>query len=214
MKLSQAGVELIKRFEGLRLTAYLDAVGIPTIGYGSTEGVPMGQKITESEAEALLRKDLVRFEKAVNDHVKVKISQNQYDAMVSLAFNIGASAFAKSTLVRVLNEGGYAEAADQFLRWDKARGKTLPGLATRRQAERKLFLTKDAAAEMIVDLPMLRAPWKDTAATRILRVLLQVPDGDLTPAIKQAQTGFGIAADGIVGPDTWRALLATRNQNA
>jgi lysozyme len=101
----------------------------------------MGQKISAPEAEELLRKDLVRFEKAVGAGVRVPFSQNQYDALVSLAFNIGVGAFSRSTLLRLLNAGKHTEAADQFLRWNKAGGKELKGLTTRRKDERALYLS-------------------------------------------------------------------------
>jgi len=135
------GLQLLKHFEGLRLTAYLDAVNVLTIGYGSTGGhVQKGMQISEKEAEDLLKRDLVRFEKAVQDLVKVPLTEPQYDALVSLAFNIGTGAFASSTLLKKLNAKDYAGAANEILRWDKAGGRTLEGLTRRRVAERDLFL--------------------------------------------------------------------------
>jgi lysozyme len=139
-KTSSAGIALIKQFEGERLTAYLCPAGILTVGVGHTgPDVKPGQKITSAESEALLRADLARFEKAVSAAVKVPLNQNQFDACVALAFNIGAGAFAGSTLVRLLNGKDYEGAAAQFERWNRAGGKALAGLTRRRAAEAALF---------------------------------------------------------------------------
>jgi len=140
MKTSDEGIALIREFEGCRLEAYLDAVGIPTIGYGSTEGVKMGDTITQEEAEALLRRDLVRFEECVNEYVDVDLDQNQYDALVCFAYNVGCGAMRTSTLLKLLNAGDFNGAAAQFQRWNKAGKVELAGLTRRRIAERDLFL--------------------------------------------------------------------------
>lgn len=139
MKIGPAGIKLIKEFEGCRLNAYLDAVGVPTIGYGSTEGVTIGDTITQEEADALLLEDLERFEKCVTEMVKVPIDQNAFDALVSFAFNLGCGALKGSTLLRLLNAGDHPAAAKQFVRWNKAGDKVLAGLTRRRAAEEKLF---------------------------------------------------------------------------
>ena len=140
MKISQAGIDLIKRFEGLRLNAHLDAVGVPTIGYGSTQGVQMGDTITEAEAEALLMKDLARFEDGVTKLVKVPIDQNAFDALVSFSFNLGLGALAGSTLLKLVNAGDALGASKEFSKWKHAGGKVLPGLVARRAAESELFM--------------------------------------------------------------------------
>ncbi|XQQ05069.1 MAG: lysozyme [Leptolyngbya sp. IPPAS B-1204] len=137
------GLRLLKSFEGLRLQAYQDSVGVWTIGYGTTSGVRPGMVITEAQAEALLRRDLDRFERAVSDLVKVPLSDDQFSALVSFTYNVGEGALASSTLLRLLNQRNYQGAADQLLRWDKAGGSTLPGLTRRRKAERALFLGQD-----------------------------------------------------------------------
>ena len=145
MKLSQKGLQLIKDFEGLELKAYVCPAGVLTIGYGSTGShVKKGMVITEGEAEKLLQTDLLRFEESVNNLVKVPLTQGQYDALVSFAFNCGAGALAESTLLRLLNGGDYKGAADQFKRWTN---QGLAGLVRRRKAEETLFLsdTKMAA---------------------------------------------------------------------
>jgi lysozyme len=140
METSQRGVDLIKSFEGLRLKAYRDAVGLLTIGYGHTgRDVTEGLVITEAGAEELLRADLMRFEDAVRKHAG-PATRNQFDAMVSLAFNVGVTAFANSTLARKHRADDRTGAANEFLRWNRAGGRPLPGLTRRRQAERRLYL--------------------------------------------------------------------------
>lgn len=144
MKVSTRGIDLIKKAEGERLTAYVCPAGVLTIGVGHTgPDVKRGQTITAAQSDALLRKDLAHFEVAVAKAVKVPLTQNQFDALVSLVFNIGAGNFASSTLLRKLNAGDYAGAAAQFGAWNKGRvgGKltVLPGLTTRRKAEAALF---------------------------------------------------------------------------
>jgi GH24 family phage-related lysozyme (muramidase) len=141
-RINAEGLKLIKDFEGLRLEAYICPAGVPTIGYGSTAGVKMGLSITVDEAEALLIKDLERFEAAIRSAVTVPLTDNQFSSLVCFSFNVGTGAFRDSTLLRLLNQGDYQGAADQLLRWDKAGGKSLPGLQRRRQAERALFLKK------------------------------------------------------------------------
>lgn len=135
------GTQLIKFFEGFRAQAYYDAVGVPTIGYGTTAGVRMGTKITEAQGEMFLQADLRRFEAAVNRLVKVKLTQEQFDALVSFTYNLGEGNFGSSTLLKLLNQGRYDLVPDQFLRWNKAGGKVLAGLTKRRQAEADLFAT-------------------------------------------------------------------------
>ncbi|NEP62923.1 MAG: lysozyme [Symploca sp. SIO2G7] len=138
-----SGVSLIKSFEGLRLKAYQDAVGVWTIGYGTTRGVKPGQEITEAEAEALLKTDLNRFERAVIQAVRVPINDNQFAALVSFTYNVGSGAMRSSTLLRKLNRRDIYGAANEFPRWNRAGGRVLAGLTRRRNAERALFLGQD-----------------------------------------------------------------------
>ena len=140
MRTSQRGLSPIKSFEGLRLQAYQDAVGVWTIGYGTTRGVNSGMKISKEQAERMLLNDVQRFEPEIERLVTVPLSQNQWDALVSFTYNLGSANLGSSTLRRLLNSGDYAAAADQFPRWNKAGGKVLPGLVRRRAAERDLFL--------------------------------------------------------------------------
>ncbi|MEM6425017.1 MAG: lysozyme [Cyanobacteria bacterium P01_H01_bin.119] len=138
-----AGLRLIKTFEGLRLRAYQDAVGIWTIGYGTTSNIRPGMVITEAEAERLLKRDVERFERAVNSSIAVSLNDNQFSALVSFSYNVGAGALRNSTLRRVLNQGNYTAAANEFPRWNRAGGRVLAGLTRRRNAERALFLSQD-----------------------------------------------------------------------
>lgn len=142
MTASPAAVALVREFEGLRLTAYCCSGGKWTIGYGHTAGItPLTPDITPETAEALLAADLrdVAFE--VQGLLNVPVTQNQFDALVSFAFNCGAGALRRSTLLRKLNAGDAPGAAAEFMRWTRAGGKQLSGLIRRRAAERRLFET-------------------------------------------------------------------------
>ncbi|EQA1641825.1 lysozyme [Enterobacter hormaechei] len=146
MQTSEKGIALIKDFEGCRLTAYQDSVGVWTIGYGWTQpvnGKPIraGMTIKQETAERLLKTGLVSYESDVSRLVRVGLTQGQFDAMVSFTYNLGARSLSTSTLLRKLNAGDYAGAADEFLRWNKAGGKVMNGLTRRREAERALFLS-------------------------------------------------------------------------
>ena len=139
-KTSQTGIDLIKQYEGLRLTAYKCAAGVWTIGYGHTEGVTGAMIITEETANELLERDLAKFEAGVAELVRVEINQNQFDALVSFAFNVGLANLAKSTLLKKINGlRPVGECQAEFLRWNKAGGKVLAGLTKRRNAEAYLF---------------------------------------------------------------------------
>lgn len=140
MNISTIGLGLIQEFEGCKLDAYKCPAGIWTIGIGHTKDVKPDDKITESQALELLREDVRWVEKAIDEHVQVKINQNQYDALSAFIFNVGAGAFSLSTLLKKLNAGDYDGAANEFPRWNKAAGKELPGLTRRRAAEKALFL--------------------------------------------------------------------------
>lgn len=143
--LSNEGLEAIARFEGLRLSAYRDAGGVPTIGYGHTGGVQMGQTITRARALALLRQDAQTAVEGVRQAVRRDISQGQFDALVSFAFNVGVGAMRGSTLIRKLNAGDRTGAAAEFLKWTRAGGRVLPGLVARRKIEQAMFLHGSAS---------------------------------------------------------------------
>lgn len=142
-KINANGLRILKALEGLRLEAYLDAVGIWTIGYGTTSDVVPGMKISLAQAEAFLKRDLAIFETAIANAVKVPLTDDQFSALVSFIYNIGETDFVGSTLLQLLNQKDYQGAADQLLRWNKGGDQELPGLTRRRQAERALFLGQD-----------------------------------------------------------------------
>ena len=139
MKASPACIDLIKSFESLKLESYLCPAGIPTIGYGHTQGVELGQTIDADEAERLLAHDVEQFEAAVIAAVPRPLTQGQFDALVSFAYN--CKGWRTSTLIRLTNLGNVKGAALEFPKWVHAGEKILPGLVRRRAAEQKLFLT-------------------------------------------------------------------------
>lgn len=146
MRVSENGINLIKQFEGCRLTAYQDSVGVWTIGYGWTQpvdGKPVGKgmTITQQKADDLLKQGIVQYENGVTNLVIVPLNQNQFDALVDFAYNLGVNALKESTLLKKLNAGDYAGAANEFTKWNKAGGKELAGLMRRREAEKSLFLS-------------------------------------------------------------------------
>ncbi len=145
MQISQNGINKLKGEEGEKLIGYKDSRGIPTVGVGHTgvvDGKPVyvGMVITKDKSSDLLRSDLAWVEKSIATNVKVPLTQNQYDALCSLIFNIGPTAFANSTVLKRLNAGDYKGAADAFLMWKKA-GNDLEILLPRRQREMALFLS-------------------------------------------------------------------------
>ena len=138
---SENGIELIKSFEGRRLVAYQDSVGVWTIGYGHTKTAHEDKLIIKSTADRLLAEDLVEFEKYVEKYVTVSLTQNQFDALVSWTFNLGPGNLKESTMLKKLNQGLYEEVPDEMRRWNKAGGEVLEGLVRRRDAEAELFGT-------------------------------------------------------------------------
>jgi lysozyme len=154
MQMSQNGLELLTQWEGCELKVYNDSAGLPTIGVGhlltrseltsgkiTIGGVPVkyAAGITQQQAEQLLAQDLDPAEAAVNGGVKVTLSQNQFDALTSFTFNVGVGAFSSSTLLRLLNQGQYAQVPEQLMRWTRAGGRVVQGLVNRRQNEIKLW---------------------------------------------------------------------------
>ena len=154
MKMSQNGTKLLAEWEGLRTEVYDDAAGLPTIGVGHLltknerdtgritikgQAVDYQQGLSEQQVLDLLAQDLERFEAAVNDGVQVALNQNQYDALVSFAFNVGRQAFKSSTLLKKLNQGLYDEVPAQLRRWNKAGGNVIQGLVNRREKEIALW---------------------------------------------------------------------------
>ncbi len=143
-KISKEGLVMIKQWEGLRLSAYKDAIGVWTIGYGhtSTAGKPFvhkGMTVTEEQAENVLCQDLKQFENAVEQAVQVSLTNEQFAALVSFCYNVGTAAFCNSTLLKKLNQGEYEAVPSELQKWTKAGGKRLQGLVHRRAAEAGLW---------------------------------------------------------------------------
>jgi lysozyme len=154
MKLSKVGADLVKKYEGCKLKAYLCPANKWTIGWGHTGGVKQGQVITQAQADALFDKDIQRFVDGVNKLVKVEINQNQFDALVSFAYNCGVTALQKSTLLEYVNKKQFSKAAAEFDLWTKGNGKVLHGLVRRRDEEQALFLS--IVKEEKPDLELIR----------------------------------------------------------
>lgn len=196
-QINEAGLSLVKSFEGLFLNAYQDSVGVWTIGWGHTKGVHQGQTITQAQATQFLLDDMAEAEAAVERLVTVPLSGDQFAALVSFTFNLGAGALGGSTLLRKLNAGGYASVPTEMMRWDHAGGKTLAGLTRRRKAEGELFASGIA--------PTQPAPPQ------------KPPDGDPVLRAAQAQLAdLGYSAgtpDGLDGPKTQAALAKFKLNN-
>lgn len=161
-KVPKASIDLIKSFEGLYLKPYLDPIGIPTIGYGTIQ-YPDNKKvtmkdhpITESDAVKYLEHEVSKKANEIDGMLKVKVNENERAALICFAYNVGTGALQKSTLLKLLNSNADRVAiADQFLRWNKAGGKELPGLTRRRQAERSLFLQPISSSSKDEKLPSI-----------------------------------------------------------
>ena len=205
LKTGQAGLNLIKQFEGCRLKAYKCPAGVWTIGYGHTAGVKAGQTITQAQADKMLVEDVERFEKNVNKYYeKYRWSQNEFDALVSFAFNLGS--------IDKLTAGGTRSReviAEKMLQYNKAGGKVLAGLTRRRQVERELFL------KGCEELPTLRKGSKGLYVEELQEMLdkrgytLKV-DGkfgsETEEAVEAFQADNGLKVDGVVGAKTWGKL--------
>lgn len=222
MTINAAALNLIKGFESKELKAYRDAVGIWTIGYGHTAmaGPPSpkaGMTITSAEADALLLKDLGKYEAPVKKLVKVPLNENQYGALTSLVFNIGEGNFAKSTLLKKLNAGNYAAVPAELMKWNKAKGKVLAGLTRRRKAEGQLFTKPVSARPKPVPAPAKPAPVP-------VEPIVPKPAPTPAPASDKAiianvqrrlkELGYNPGGDdGILGPLTKGSILSFRNDN-
>lgn len=190
MKINDSGLQLIKSFEGCKLTAYKDAVGVLTIGYGHTKGVKAGQKITQAQADEYLKQDIAKFEKAV-DALKMDFNENQFSALVSFAFNCGAGSL--ETLCKGRTK---AQIASKMLLYNKAGGKVLAGLTRRRKAENALY---------------------NTPVKNIVPIAYEMPSkplkkGDTGNGVKWLQQalnnkGYNLAVDGVFGNGTQEAVI-------
>lgn len=195
----QAAVDLIKHFEGLYLDAYLCPAGVPTIGYGHTAGVRLGQRITAAGALSLLTEDMAEAAADVDRLVKVRINGNQRGALASFVFNLGAGNLGSSTLLKKLNAGDVESAAEEFGKWINASGRPLFGLIKRRAAERQLFLTGGAVLEHERHHPMAQ--------------LVDAPEGDERDRVRAIQAALGIRVDGAFGPKTREAVIAFQRRH-
>ncbi len=220
MKTGQAGINLIKKYEGCRLDAYKCPAGVWTIGYGHTGDVQPGQKITPAQAEAILITDLEKFEKKVNAfYNKYRWSQNEFDALVSFAFNLGS--------IDQLTAGGTRSRgviAEKMLLYNKAAGKVLSGLTRRRKEERDLFLRKaagnvyngsSAIKNNMTQYPTLKKGCRGEYVKKLQQILCSLGykvacDGvfgdETLAAVKAIQRVNGLVVDGIVGRKTWKML--------
>ncbi|MGD9800041.1 MAG: lysozyme [Parvularculaceae bacterium] len=206
MKISEAGIDLIKRFEGLELESYQDIAGVWTIGYGHTETAGPNQKINEREAEELLRRDLAPRERAVEQLAGVSLNQNEFDALVSFVFNVGAGAFKNSTARKRLNRNDRLGAAEALTWWNKATVggvlREVRGLTRRRAAERALFLTP-------VNPPIVNKP-EEIAETSRVTPVEEAPRrenlGDSRTIQGAAVAGGAGAAASTIGKDSAEEL--------
>jgi len=196
-KINKNGLALIKRWEGLRLSAYQDSAGVWTIGYGHTAAVGKpyvyeGMKISGQKAEAILMRDLEQYETAINDVVKVPLTDNQFAALVSFAYNVGVGALRKSTLLKKLNKGDYDSVPAELMKWVNAGGKKLKGLENRRAAEAGLWVT----GEFVASRDVKPQPVGDNPVTK--------PE-TLAPIIG-ALSGLGSVFSGT-GPMQWALAI-------
>ena len=143
MKISEDGLELIKKFEGCETTAYQDSVGVWTIGFGHTKGVEEGQTCSIEDAESMLADEMDEYEGYINNMVKVDLQQHEFDALVAWVYNLGPTNLGESTMLKVLNGGQFDRVPDEMNRWTRAGGEILEGLVRRRQAEALMFQDLD-----------------------------------------------------------------------
>lgn len=216
-KIGQAGLALIKQYEGCRLAAYRCAAGVWTIGYGHTAGVHSGMTITQAQADTYLQQDIAKFEGYVNNPAYVPITanlnQNQFDALVSFAFNLGAGNLRKLCKGRTA-----AQIAQAMTQYCKANGKVLAGLRRRRAAEQALFNKPVSAATPAqnqntedYNMKTIKKGSKGNAVKVWQIIIGAAADGifgsGTESATKTWQSKHGLAADGIVGKMSWKAGL-------
>lgn len=219
-KISQSGLALIKQFEGCHLTAYQCSAGVWTIGYGHTAGVCKGMKITQAQADAYLKQDVAKFEKYVNNPAYVpftdKLNQNQFDALISFAFNLGQGNLMKLCKGRTINQ--IPAAMPQYC---KAVGKTLPGLQRRRKAEATLYNKKVQSCTGATTTTVKESEdysmntikkGSKGKSVKVWQIIIgTTADGNFGSGTesmtKTWQKNHGLAADGIVGKNSWKAGL-------
>lgn len=217
-KIGQAGRSLIKQYEGCRLAAYKCSAGVWTIGYGHTAGVHSGMTITQAQADAYLQQDVAKFEGYVNNPAYVPITanlnQNQFDALVSFAFNLGAGNLRKLCKGRTA-----AQIARAMPSYNKAAGKVLAGLTRRRKAEQALFnkavsctgTTTTSTNTEDYNMKTIKKGSKGNAV-KVWQIIIGVtPDGKFGSGTESTtrdwQESHGLTVDGTVGPMSWKAGL-------
>jgi lysozyme len=205
MNISQAGIDMIKKAEGCILHCYKDSVGVPTIGYGHTGGVYLGQTISQQKAEDLLKQDLQKFVGYVNA-LGLKLNQNQFDALVSFSFNLG-----NGNLKELVNGRSLSQIADVIPQYCHAGGEVLDGLVKRRAAEKALFLKP---VPVVHPYPghVIKQGSTNTIAVKLIQAKVGVTvDGVFGPkstaAVKTFQKKHGLVADGLIGPASWQKLF-------
>ena len=219
-KIGQAGLALIKQFEGCRLIAYQCSAGVWTIGYGHTAGVYKGMKITQAQADAFLKQDIAKFEKYINNPSYVpftdKLNQNQFDALVSFAFNLGQGNVKKLCTGRVMNQ--IPSAMQQYC---KAAGKTLPGLQRRRKAEAALYNKKVESCTGVTTTTVKESEeysmntikkGSKGKSVKVWQIIIgTTADGNFGSGTenmtKTWQKNHGLTVDGIVGKNSWKTGL-------
>ena len=205
MKTSNRGLSLIVQFEGFRPDAYLDPVGVVTIGFGFIRGVKMGDKMTLSEARDRLKREIVEYEQGVLAACTRKPNQNQFDAFVCFAFNVGVAGFKKSSVLKAHNRGDYQAAARAFGLWNKAGGKVFTGLTRRRAAEAALYLepVDIELADEPEPMPQAVEPERPMTASTINRASVAAgTTATLAAAGEALQTVQGVRY-GLQGLEGW-----------
>jgi lysozyme len=220
LDVSQACLELIAGFEGLRLTLYEDVAGHATIGVGhlvhqgnitaADKSGPFGKGITREQAFALLRQDAQRMVDGVRDCVTVPLNQNQFDALVSFAFNVGVGGLRRSNLLKVVNAKDFAHVEPEFLKWNKAGGKVYAGLTRRRKAEAALFLQGATPAKPAKPADRPDRPATKPATWPPARVLKRPLHGE---DVKELQRRLHVNPDGVFGKDTEAAVKAVQRKH-
>lgn len=193
-QISQRGIQLIKRWEGCKLKTYRDVKGVLTIGWGTTDPRYAfdGNEITQAQADHLFMQDILKFQREITPLIRVEIAQGHWDALVSLAYNIGSGAFRRSTLLRLLNNGDYAGAQARFSRWIYSGKKVYQGLVNRRADEARVF--QEGTEELMSRRVQLKEPegaQKTSAAREELEQIEPTPASTNVEANPEPQTNSG-----------------------
>lgn len=209
MKTSPKGVRLICEFEGFRANAYLDPVGIPTIGYGFIEGVKMGDTVTKNAALLRLQHEIVKYERGVMAACHTIPNENQFSALVCFAFNVGVKGMTGSSVIKAYNRGDMQSAARAFGLWNKAGGRVFAGLTRRRAAEAALFLEpvpddiSDPVQGPVLDMPQAVDPETPMAASTINRAGVVAGGTAAVATVSEVVNTIGSIKHGVSGLQEW-----------